>query len=100
MALRDEDAMSSLRAAVLVFVVGGSITNYFFTREQNDEIAPVSAATSAPMTLEDRYVHSSTPDPGQLKRVHTEENDNGWVREAVIVTVAGIAWFALRAKAA
>ena len=36
--------MSSLRAAVLVFVIGASITNYFFTREQNDEIAP-SVAT-------------------------------------------------------
>jgi hypothetical protein len=92
--------MNSLRAAVLVFVVGASIINYFFTREQNDEIAPVSVATSAPATLEDRYQHSSTPDPEELRRVHTEENDNGWVREAVIVTLAGIAWFALRAKVA
>lgn len=91
--------MSSLRAAVLVFVIGASITNYFFTREQNDEIAP-SVATPAPTTLEGSYLHSSTPDPAQLRRVHTEENDNGWVREAVIVTVAGIAWFALRAKTA
>jgi hypothetical protein len=93
--------MSSLRAAVLVFVVGASIVNYFFTKEQNDEIAaPISVATSAPTTLEDRYLHSSTPDPGTLRRVHTEENDNGWVREAIIVTIAGIAWFALRARTA
>jgi hypothetical protein len=88
--------MSSLRVAVLVFVGGASIANYFLTKEQNEQIAPISAATVAPTTPEDRYEHSSRPDPEDLRRAHTEESDNGWMREAVIVTVAGIAWFALR----
>ena len=90
--------MSSLRIAVLVFVIGASFANYFFTKEQHDEISPSVATPDA--TLENRYGRTSTPDPGELRRVHAEENDKGWMREAIIVTIAGIAWFAFRARAA
>jgi len=90
--------MSSLRIAVLVFVIGASFANYFFTKEQHDQISP-SVATPAPQGLEDRYGPTPpAPDPGELRRVYAEVNDKGWMREAIIVTIAGVAWFVLAPK--
>jgi hypothetical protein len=36
-----------------------------------------------------------TPDPA-IASLHAEADDKAWMREAVIVTIAGVAWFLVR----
>ena len=92
--------MHPFRITVLVFLVGASVANYFFTKEQHDEISPLSVAAPADATLQDRYgaTATSTPDPGELRRVYAAANDKAWLREAIIFTIAGVAWFLVRLK--
>jgi hypothetical protein len=97
--------MHPFRIAILVFVVGASVANYFFTKEQHDEISPLSVAAPAGATLQERYGATAMPSvsssqPGSYTaRLESAAKEKAWMREAIIVTIAGVAWFLVRPKA-
>lgn len=125
--------MHPFRIAILIFVVGASVANYFAAREYRDRIGaptPLAATTAAP-TYSPEYwnkfwgkvadAHRArpneqpspfewtpvTPDPWAVPspggdpytlRLVAASNDKAWLREAIIVTIAGMAWFLVRLK--
>jgi hypothetical protein len=90
------------RIAILIFVVGASVANYFFTKEQHDETSPLSVAAPAGEGLEGRYGAGATPSASSSQPdsytagLESAAKDKAWMREAIIVTVAGVAWFLVR----
>jgi hypothetical protein len=91
--------MTPLRAAVLVFLFGASFANAIALKGRMDLMNP--GWLHAP------WVHpTATPDSkNQFFDMGPDSRDAGklafdtaWFREAIIVTIAGIAWFVLRAR--
>lgn len=76
--------MSSIRIAILIFLVGASLANLFYTRSKHDHyIQPLPGSYD--------YLDTITV----YQRNQREVADASYMREAVIVTIAGVAWFAL-----
>jgi hypothetical protein len=104
--------MHPFRIAILAFVVGASVANYFAAKAYSDRIREpfaFSASTAGPVDLLSPGPSpndEATPfrwmplaaDPQTLKLLAVE-NDKAWMREAIIVTIAGVAWFLVRPKA-
>jgi hypothetical protein len=102
--------MHPFRIAILIFVVGASIANYFAAREHWDRIVastPLAASTAAPTdssgTDWTKYrgtaqAHPNEQPTPELASPLAEANDKAWMREAIIVTIAGVAWFLLPGK--
>ena len=101
--------MQPFRIAILIFAVGASVANYFAAREYWDRIAastPLASSTAAPTDspgLIDwrKYAGTAneqptpvTPDPATAS-LRAEAKDKAWMREAVVLTIAGVAWFLL-----
>jgi hypothetical protein len=92
------------RIAILIFLVGASVANYFFTKEQHDEMSLLSVAAPADGGLQERYGATATPSasssqPGSYTvGLDSAAKDKAWMREAIIVTIAGVAWFLVRPK--
>jgi hypothetical protein len=101
------------RIAILIFVVGASVANYFATKAYSDRIrepSDFSVSTAAPVDnplLSTSNPLAPTPDPWSVTtpvpgpdpnvyRLQSVTNDKAWMREAIIVTVAGVAWFLVR----
>lgn len=105
----EQVTMHPFRVAILIFLVGASVANYFAVKEYRDGISPVTAATVTPpgvsrdasggldwSKLKGTEAQSVT-DP-YLTKLETAANDAAWMRQAIIVTVAGVAWFLVRPK--
>jgi hypothetical protein len=88
------------RSAILIFFIGASVANVLATKLEHDRlhystaVAPTpSAAASNPWLV---------PDPNtnlDAIKLHGLANDKAWMREAIIVTTAGAAWFLVRPQA-
>jgi hypothetical protein len=99
--------MSEIRIAVLVLLVGASVANFLAAKEQHDRIGYVPAPTARPGPTDPYGVSPPiviTPEPSAVEvykdtlREHALTDDDAWLREAIIVTIAGIAWFAIGKK--
>jgi hypothetical protein len=112
------------RIAVLIFLVGASVANYFATKAYSDRIrepSDFSVSTAAPVDnpllstsnplLSTSNPLAPTPDPWSVttpvpgpdpnvSRLQSVTNDKAWMREAIIVTIAGVAWFLVAGKRA
>lgn len=91
--------MHPFRIAILIFLVGASVANYFAAREYRDRIAASTAggASGFDWTKYGGTDRPVTPDP-EIARLRAADNDRAWMREAIIVTIAGVAWFLLLGK--
>lgn len=105
--------MARYRIAVLIFLIGASAANYLTVRQQYDRMfteLPVGTSwlsatpTAAPTSWLDA-VATAHPTPSNVEEVVDPKEqrqivDRAAVREAVILTVCGVAWFLIpRAKA-
>ena len=114
--------MHPFRIAILIFVVGASVANYFAVRAYADRISPpstVSESTATPLNnpllatpLRNPFLGTPSESPKneeptpfawipvapnpEIQGLLAEANDKAWMREAIIVTIAGVAWFLLR----
>jgi hypothetical protein len=98
------------RIAILIFFLGASVANYFAAREHRDRIVastPLAASTAAPTDSSgidwEKYrgtaqAHPNEQPTPEIASLLAEANDNAWMREAIIVTIAGVAWFLVRPK--
>ena len=81
--------MHPFRIAILIFLVGASVANYFATQKYRDRIV-------ANMKTVSLFGGTPTALPGsdvQEQMKLAEANDEAWMREAIIVTIAGVTWF-------
>jgi len=88
--------MTPLRASVLVFAIGASVVNFLAVKARIDQPTANFSATFD-MPSPSPAATRASPDlerEGQLVEIY----DRAWIREAIIVTIAGIAWFLIRAK--
>jgi hypothetical protein len=113
--------MTSLRVTFLVFLVGASSLNLINVKERQDETGPPGVAPTAipralptdkvddPYGLNSMLNHSDVVAYKTAQASHkaalkewnrglSQLHDLVWIREAIIVTVAGVAWFLIRAK--
>lgn len=110
--------MHPFRIAILVFFVGASVANVLAAKEALDRIGPITVAASplptnpllapppspsvAPGQIDFSQLYkksiSGTSDP-YAQRARTLADDKAYLREAIIVTIAGVAWFLVRPKA-
>jgi hypothetical protein len=106
--------MHPFRIAILIFLVGASLANFFAVRERLDRMGPgpgplptpTSTAVPAQTNPVDLLMGGSMADRlADYKAALAERNealspiyDRAWMCEAVIVTIAGIAWFLVRPK--
>lgn len=89
--------MHRFRIAILIFLIGASVANYFAMKKYSDRIAATIPGENAdPLHPFD----SQTPGrPSLQARLEFSQNtDEAWMREAIIVTIAGIAWLLVSAK--
>jgi hypothetical protein len=88
--------MHPFRIAILIFFLGASIANIFAAKLGRDQLGPVATPAPAGITSS---VFEPAPDP--LRAIfaaatadsHRQVNDTALLRETVILTIAGIAWF-------
>ena len=106
--------MHPYRIAILIFVVGASVANYLATKAYADRISPpstVSKSTATPLNNPLAPSANQGPTPfawiatpatlnPEMQGLLAAANDKAWMREAIIVTIAGVAWFLVRSKAA
>ena len=109
--------MHPYRIAILIFVVGASVANYLATKAYDDRISPPSTvpeSTATPLNnplnpFEPSASPNQEPTPftwiqatanSEIQGLLAEANDKAWMREAIIVTIGGVAWFLVRPKAA
>jgi hypothetical protein len=100
------------RIAILLFLVGASVANYFAMKQYDDRFAARVQQTPIPQTrvnpndpfgspipvIPDPWaVPSPSVDP-YTAPLESAARDKAWMREAIIVTIAGVAWFLVRAK--
>lgn len=100
------------RMAILIFFIGASVANYFAMKQYDDRFAPTMQQTPIPQTrvnpndpfgsplpvIPDPWaVPSPTADPYTLRLV-AGANDKAWMREAIIFTIAGVAWFLVASR--
>jgi hypothetical protein len=108
--------MHPFRIAILIFFVGASVVNYLAVKEYRDRISPVTTATVTPLGVptdasghidwskvkendaQRDFSGMSQTEP-YVTKLEAAANDKAWMREAVIVTIAGIVWFLVPAKA-
>jgi hypothetical protein len=100
--------MHPFRTAILVFVVGASVANYFAMKQYDDRFAAAVGQTRVnpndpfgsplPATADPWAVSPPVADP-YTAGLESAARDKAWMREAIIVTIAGVAWFLVRPKA-
>jgi hypothetical protein len=94
--------MHPFRTAILVFVVGASVANYFAMKQYDDRFAPSVSPTPTATYEADPWAgppsaSSSQPD-SYTAGLESAAKDKAWMREAIIITIAGVAWFLLPGK--
>jgi hypothetical protein len=90
--------MSGIRIAILIFLIGASAANFFAAKTEHDRIGyMVPAQSAAPGTIEWFIEQRRANDEAYRasNERHQVINDSAWMREAIIVTIAGAAWFAM-----
>jgi hypothetical protein len=90
------------RIAILIFFVGASVANIFAAKLGHDQLgsSPVVSPMSTPTANPFAAIGTPTPVPlfaGLTADEHRQVNDTALLRETVIITIAGIAWFLLPA---
>lgn len=73
--------MHPFRIAILIFLLGATVANFF---EYARAIATISPYNTEMFT----------------SHAHAEVLDSALMREAIIITIAGVAWFLVRANTA
>lgn len=95
-----------LRAMVLIFLFGTSLANAVALKQRLDLVEP-GWFRRATAWIQPRPTPSpiATDNPFIAGMASQEDNtyvtlayDAAWLREAIIVTIAGVAWFLLRAR--
>jgi hypothetical protein len=91
--------MQPFRIAVLIFVVGASAANLLALKLQHDRFTyPTTAKQTESATTPDPWaVPDPNLDPGAVK-LHVLANDLAYLREAIILTIGGVAWFLVKTK--
>ena len=95
--LRRVSTMHPFRTAILMFLIGASVANYFAMKKYSDRIEATIPSSVDPLNP---FGGSETPGKPNLQaRLEFSQNaDEAWMREAIIFTIAGVAWFLVRPK--
>jgi hypothetical protein len=97
------------RIAILVFIVGASAANFFAWKTQHDRWTYSAVATMeipSPLPTEStnpafnpNFLIRDPNRAAEIIKLRALAEDEAYFREAIILTIGGVAWFLVRAKA-
>lgn len=89
--------MSRHRIAILIFLIGASVANFFSAKQAHEHVvyraAPRPTADPTNPYMPDRIDPYEQQAYNISHRNHESMNDGAWMREALVITVSGVAWF-------
>jgi len=89
--------MNRHRIAVIVFLIGASVVNFFAAQQAHERIGYQAAPkpTSDPTNpfMPDRIDSCVLATYNSNRRNHAAINDGAWMCEAIVLSVCGVAWF-------
>ncbi len=100
------------RMVILIVLIGASVVNFLAMKQQHDAIytalypQPQPSCSPGASTLDRIFCGNGGPSYDKMRaydvnhRLHVEITDPALTREAIIVTIAGIGWFLVKARVA